>query len=75
VVYFERNRAFMAVSGFRDWLMKGPRLFEGSYTLRGDQPHLTGRFAGEGGPTTLVLARRRVAGSSGHRVAPRTAAR
>jgi hypothetical protein len=83
VVYFERNRAYMAVfryagrsethhfevdprrrsiSVFRDWLSKGPPVFEGSYTLRGDQLHLSGRFAGQDGPATLLLARRRVPG-------------
>jgi hypothetical protein len=83
VVYFERNRAHMAVfryaerseehhfevdprrrtvSVFRDWLRKGPQVFEGSYTLQGDQLHLSGRFAGQNGPATLLLARRRVAG-------------
>lgn len=83
VVYFERNRAYMAVfryegrsrthhfevdprrrtlSVFRDWLYKGPQVFQGSYTLRGDQLQLIGRFAGQAGPATLLLARRRVAG-------------
>ncbi|HYR12089.1 MAG TPA: hypothetical protein VEQ60_30165 [Longimicrobium sp.] len=60
--HFEVDPRRRTVSVFRDWLRKGPRVFEGSYTLRGDQLRLSGRFAGQDGPATLLLARRRVAG-------------
>lgn len=96
VVYFERNRAYMAVfryadrwethhfdvdprrrtiSVFRDWLSRGPQLFEGTYALQGDQLRLTGRFAGESEPTTLLLARRQVRRGSAGVVPSRAAAR
>jgi hypothetical protein len=96
VVYFERNRAFMAVfrygdreethhfevnprgrriSVFRDWLSKGPRLFEGTYALQGDSLRLTGRFEGEAEPATLLLARRNVRRVSPGVVPARAAAR
>lgn len=96
VVYFERNRAFMAVfryadreethhfevdprerkiSMFRDWLYKGPRLFEGTYALQGNELRLTGRFEGEAEPTTLLLARRNVRRMSAGVVPTRAAVR
>lgn len=96
VVYFERNRAFMAVfryagrsethhfevdprrrtvSVFRDWLARGPRVFAGSYTIQGDQLRLTGRFAGDDVPATLLLTRRRVAGAAPHGGVSRSASR
>jgi hypothetical protein len=85
VVYFERNRAHMAVFRYdgrdqthhfevhpprraiviyRDYLSRGPRLFEGSYALEEDgrRLRLAGRFEGAAEPTTLLLVRRQVAG-------------
>lgn len=91
-IYFERNRAHMAVFRYadreqthhfevdparqslrvwRDWLSRGPQLFDGAYELRGDRLRITGRVAGQPQPATLVLERRRVAGSRG--ISPRRA--
>lgn len=58
--HFEVDPQGRRISLFRDWLYKGPRLFEGTYVLQGNELRLTGRFEGEAEPTTLLLARRNV---------------
>lgn len=63
--HFEVDTARQSVAIWRDWLSKGPQLFDGTYALQGDRLRLTGRFAGRGQPVTLELERRAVAGSRG----------
>lgn len=58
--HFEVDPASRSLSVWRDWFYKGPQLFDGGYELRGDRLHVTGRFAGQARPATLVLQRRRV---------------
>lgn len=67
--HFEVDPARRSLGVWRDWLSRGPRVFDGTYELRGDRLRITGRFAGQTHPATVVLERRRVAGSRG--ISPR----
>lgn len=69
--HFEVDTARRSLGVWRDWLSRGPRVFDGAYELRGDRLRITGRFAGQPRPATMVLERRAVPGTRG--VRPRRA--
>lgn len=56
--HFEIDSGKRTLTIWEQWLLKGPKLFDGTYAMSGDQLRINGRFANSGEESTFVLKKR-----------------